>query len=92
MSFGLYLIERYSAPPIGDYRQILVVAESEEAARRTHPNGYTYSPEGWRRSDGSISGVFDYWAPVSEVDFFDVTLIGYALPSATPGVILRISA
>lgn len=60
------------------YLAFVCVAESEEAARRTHPSG---DADDWGQD-------FGQWVKIGEVSKLTVTLIGDASPGVERGVVM----
>ena len=81
----LWLIARTDTIGYDDYDSAVVAAETEEAARVTHPAGVAvWQNEKWDRPDGGYYYGGDWAAPAT----LTVTLVGEAVEGTPPGVIL----
>lgn len=76
---NLYLVEQYDNAGYETYDSMVVCAESEEAARRTHPRHGYEDVKDWGYS-------FSGWC--SSPDKATVMLIGVADASVKPGVVI----
>lgn len=86
---NLYLLERSTAIDYDEFDRAIVAAETEDAARHMHPNGFAVWEGGptWigRRPDGSTWQVSETWVDPASVR---VRHIGTALPGQNAGVLL----
>lgn len=77
----------------GFYTSCIVVAESEEEAKKIHPNSNIYKGSGlnssfpWAEKDGLDYRVDD-WA--NDLNNVEVTLLGIAEPNLNKGVIFQL--
>lgn len=92
---NIYRVSRPGPIDWDEYREFIVVASSEEAARRTHPNGdgWVLAGEGWFYPDAeepyvdvSLEIQFHSWT--RDVASLEVTLVGMADPALPEGKVL----
>lgn len=89
---NIYLLSQDDVGGWDTYDNCVVAAESEDAARRVHPDGrrqYFENEKLWgcTRPDGRVSldRGWDTWTP--KLDKIKVELIGTAVPGTEAGVI-----
>jgi hypothetical protein len=77
---NIYLIKRTDKIGYDEYKGAVVVADSEESARKMHPNGQNVYID----SDSNDFFLYDWIHP----KLLEVTLIGIARTTQVEGVIL----
>lgn len=87
---NLYMLSRTNTVDYDEFDRAIVAAETEDAARLVHPNGYAeWAPaqNAWigRRPDGSTWEASPTWIAPADVQ---VLHIGTALPGQKAGVVL----
>lgn len=89
---NIYLLKQRIENGYDTYDSCVVVAENEDAARRTHPSEYVTHYKngkfmGTYQKGGEYENDSPGWVLFSQIDQIEVSLIGVAADGIKPGVV-----